>query len=293
MHLPSFQGLIAFEVAARQNSFAAAANELCITPSALSHRLRLLEECLGEKLFIRSRKETVLTELGARYLLVVKESLHPLKSFSVSLSENEKRSVKVTVPPTFARLQLIPKLSKFTEKYPDINVEVFLSVPLYNLKPHEDTLEIRYGKCEKLSGFTCKEIINGSILPVASPDYINKVGPLDKPEDLYHASLLTSPLEPWEPWFAITQLDSSKTKSSMCFYDLGLLLEATLCGYGVSLARDEFVQPLLDQGRLVEVCNHRVHNPDLNYYIHYSDSAKDKSANSLFINWLSHNFCEA
>ena len=290
MRTPSFQSLTAFEVAARTGSFSAAANELCITPSALSHRIRLLEEFLDGKLFIRSGRKVILSELGRRYLIVVENSLDALRKFSASPNSKEKKSVKITVTPTFARMRLIPELQSFLKHHPDINIEIFLSVPLYDLKLANSDIEICYGG-KKEDDLVSQKINHDYVFPVASPGYLKKIGALKSPCDIYKTALLTSPLEPWQPWFERCQLNFSEAQTSLCFHDLGLLLEATQQGYGVCLARKQLVARLLQSNKLVEICNFRINNPTFSYHIFYKKSEIERPEVKLFSNWLSNTFC--
>src|SRR4051794_15620872 len=136
--LPPVHALSAFEAAARLGSFAVAAEELCITPSALSHRIRLLEDFVGERLFLRDGRAVSLSEFGRRYLDVVRSALRTLTEFPMpSRSAPSQRRIKITVPPTFARYLLVPNLAEFTSLHPDIVIETFLSVPLYDLSLSE------------------------------------------------------------------------------------------------------------------------------------------------------------
>src|SRR4051794_20030085 len=144
--LPPVHALSAFEAAARHGSFAVAAEELCITPSALSHRIRLLEDFVGERLFIRNGRNVGLSEFGRRYLNVVREALRTLTDFPLPCRDTSAQlRIKLTVPPTFARHMLVPHFSKFINKHPNIAIETFLSVPLYDLSLSESDVEIRFG----------------------------------------------------------------------------------------------------------------------------------------------------
>ena len=121
--LPPVHALSAFEAAARHNSFAVAAEELCITPSALSHRIRLLEEFVGERLFFRDGRSIGLSEFGRRYLDVVRSALRTLTDFPMPhRNATVQPKVKIMLPPTFARHLLVPRIAEFTQRYPDITV---------------------------------------------------------------------------------------------------------------------------------------------------------------------------
>ncbi|MDP9109859.1 MAG: LysR family transcriptional regulator, partial [Pseudomonadota bacterium] len=199
--LPPVHALSAFEAAARFNSFALAADELCITPSALSHRIRLLEEFVGERLFIRDSRSVTLSEFGRRYLEVVRAALQTLNDFPMPRrSAGGQLRVKVTVPPTFARYLLVPRVDEFIAANPQISLELFLSVPLYDLSLSESDVEIRFG-AGKYPHIVTRKLFEEPAFAVASPDYLRRIGGIATPADLKKATLLRSALEPWQPWF--------------------------------------------------------------------------------------------
>ena len=170
--IPPVHALSAFEAAARHGSFALAAEELCITPSALSHRIRLLEEFVGERLFIRDGRNVGLSEFGRRYLDVVRQALRTLTDFPMPRrAASVQPRVKLTLPPTFARYLLVPRLSSFTEQHPDIAVEIYLSVPLYDLSLAESDLEVRFGP-GKYPNLQSEKLFSEPTFVVASPSYL-------------------------------------------------------------------------------------------------------------------------
>ena len=204
---PPVHALSAFEAAARAGSFAVAAQQLCITPSALSHRIRLLEEFVGDRLFIRDGRNLTLSAFGRSYLDVVVQALRTLTDFPLphrTLSAQPR--VKITVPPTFARYLLMPRLAEFTEAHPDIVVEVFLSVPLYDLCLNESDLEVRFG-AGKYPDMVTTRLFGEPAFAVASPAYLERIGGIATPADLKKATLLRSALEQWKPWFEQAGLD--------------------------------------------------------------------------------------
>ena len=285
--LPPVHALSAFEAAARHGSFAVAADELCITPSALSHRIRLLEEFVGERLFLRDGRTVTLSEFGRRYLDVVKAALRTLSEFPLPHRPMPAQPrLKVSVPPTFARCLLVPRLAEFTAQYPDIVVELFLSVPLYDLSLSESDVEVRFG-VGKYPDLVTEKLYEEPTFAVASPKYLEKIGGLKTPADLQKATLLRSALEPWQPWFEVAGLDWTEPSTGLRLDDLGLLLEAVRHGYGVGLTRKHFVQDLISTGEIVHLFpNVTLKSPPHAYYVVYEKPARERPEVNVFIEWL-------
>jgi len=282
--------LSAFEAAARLNSFALAADELCITPSALSHRIRLLEDFVGERLFIRDGRTFALSEFGRRYLDVVRSALRTLTDFPMPhRSAAVQPRIKVALPPTFARYLFVPRLAEFTRLHPDIVVEVFLSVPLYDLSLSESDVEVRFG-AGNYPDIITEKLFEEPAFAVASPAYLAQVGPIATPADLRRATLLRSALEPWQPWFEAAGLDWPEPGSGLRIDDLGLLLEAIRHGYGVGLTRRHFAESALASGELVRLFDIELVSPPHSYYLVYGKPERGRSEVRVFIDWMNATF---
>jgi len=284
--LPPVHALSAFEAAARHSSFAVAAEELCITPSALSHRIRLLQEHLCERVFVREGRSVTLTEFGRRYLDVVRAALRTLSDFPLpnKITQSQLR-VKVTVPPTFARYMFMPRLAEFMRHHPDIEIEVYLFVPLYDLSLSESDVEVRFGAGEYPNLVTKKLFVEPSFA-VASPDYLKSLPPMQSPADLRHARLLRSALEPWQPWFEVAGLDWPEPTTGLRIDDLGLLLEAVKHGHGIGLTRQHFAQEMINRGEVVRVFDTQLATPPHAYYLVHEAQANIRPEVQLFIDWM-------
>lgn len=289
--LPPVHALSAFEAAARHGSFALAAEELCITPSALSHRIRLLEEFVGERLFNRDGRSVGLSEFGRRYLEVVRSALRTLTDFPMPhRSLPAQPRVKLTLPPTFARYMFMPRLAEFTAKHPEIIVEAFLSVPLYDLSLSESDVEIRFG-AGRYPNIATEKLFEEPTFAVVSPAYLSKFGDkLKTPNDLQQATLLRSALEPWQPWFEAAGLQWPEPSTGLRVDDLGLLLEAVKHGYGVGLTRKGFASEMLKNGDVVELFDVKVSSPPHAYYIVYERQMRERPEVKAMIEWLEQTF---
>lgn len=291
--LPPVHALSAFEAAARLTSFALAAEELCITPSALSHRIRLLEDFVGERLFLRDNRSISLSEFGRRYLEVVRAALRTLTDFPMPhRSAQMQPRVKVTVPPTFARYLLVPNLAEFTSLHPEIAVELFVSVPLYDLSLSESDVEIRFGAGNYPNIVTAK-LFEEPAFAVASPAYLSRIAPLRVPTDLRNATLLRSALEPWQPWFEAAGLDWAEPLGGVRVDDLGLLLEAIKHGHGIGLSRQHFARDMLESGEVVRLFDVQLTTPPHAYYVVYDQQVRQRPEVALMIDWLHRRFTTA
>jgi len=129
--IPPIQCLQTFEALARLRSVTQAADELFVTPSAVSHRVKQLEQIIGTKLF--GRADFSLTVEGSEYLAHVREGLHSLQRFPSAAQSQGRRKLRVAVTPTFARSILMPRLKQFLEAYPEIDITLQVSIPLLDV----------------------------------------------------------------------------------------------------------------------------------------------------------------
>lgn len=283
--IPPVHALSAFEAAARHGSFASAAAELCITPSALSHRIRLLEDLVGERLFLRESRGLALSDFGRRYLEVVRQGLRTLTDLPVRTQAAPRSGVKLTLPPTFARYMMMPRLGEFIQSHPDIALEIYLSVPLYDLALAESDIEIRFGAGD-YPELTSERLFVEPAFAVASPDYLRGLTPLREPADLARARLLRSALEPWQPWFEAAGLDWPEPASGLRVDDLGLLLELVRHGHGVGLTREHFAREMLASGEIVRLFDLQLDTPPHGYYLVFEPAAAARPEVALLIDWL-------
>ncbi|MFO0443225.1 MAG: LysR family transcriptional regulator, partial [Betaproteobacteria bacterium] len=244
--LPSVDGLRAFEAAARLGSFERAADELHVTASAVSKRVAVLEELVGAPLFVRGARALQLTEAGRDYLGPASHVLGLLMAMPQHRRGAPRRErLRVSVPPTFARQVLMPRLAVFTGAYPAVELELLLSLPQLDLAATEADLEVRFG-----SAGTGAPLLRERVLPLAAPVLCAALGERPGPAALARVPLLRSPLEPWTPWFRAAGLPWPEPQAGPRLADLGLVLEAAIAGQGVALARPSLARPALAGGAL-------------------------------------------
>ena len=285
--IPPIQCLLTFEALARLRSVTQAAEEQCVTPSAVSHRVRQLEEIIGTKLF--GRADFSLTTEGSEYLAHVREGLAILQKFPSSAAAPGKRKLKLAVTPTFSRSILIPRLRQFTDAYPEIDLTLQVSIPLLDVVAEDADLMVRFGT-GRYADVEHTEIARDVVTPLASPAWLREHGPFERPEDLDPATLLRSPLEPWRTWFAARGLDWPEPVDGSQFNDIGLMCDAAAAGMGVALVRLKLGAPWLENGTLVRLGSNDVFCTNVPsphaHYLCWRTGMMDRWECAAFAEWL-------
>jgi LysR family transcriptional regulator, glycine cleavage system transcriptional activator len=280
--IPPIQCLLTFEALARLRSVTLAAEELFVTPSAVSHRVRQLEQIIGTKLF--GRADFSLTTEGSEYLAHVRDGLATLQKFPSAAAAPGKRKLRLAVTPTFARSILIPRLRQFTDAYPEIDLTLQVSIPLLDVVAEDADLIVRFGT-GRYADMEYAQLMKDEVTPLASPAFIREHGPFETAQDLANLPLLRSPLEPWRTWFAANGLDWPEPVEGSQFNDIGLMCDAAAAGMGVGLVRLKLGAPWLDNGALVRLYPHNVPSPHA-HYLCWRTGAMDRWEITAFADWL-------
>ncbi|MCA6215459.1 LysR family transcriptional regulator [Ideonella sp. B7] len=283
--IPPIQCLLAFEALARRRSVTAAGDELNVTPSAVSHRIRQLEGQLGLKLFGR---DFSLTAEGAAYLGPVREGLRALQQVPGQAPETSRSvRLRLAVTPTFSRQILLPRLALFRHAYPEIELILQVAIPLADVKAEEADLEVRYGT-GPYSDVEHVRILRDEVTPVCSADYLNEFGPFggfDTIEDVTRAHLIRSPLDPWSTWFQAHGIALPEPRVGSQFNDVGLVLDAAAAGFGVALMRTKLGLSWVDSGRLVRLSPQAVPSPCA-HHLCWKPGAMERWECAAFVDWL-------
>ena len=280
--IPPIQCLLTFEALARLRSVTQTAEELCVTPSAVSHRVKQLEQILGTKLF--GRADFSLTTEGSEYLAHVREGLAILERFPSAQSAPGKRKLRLAVTPTFARAILIPRLRQFTEAYPEIDLTLQVSIPLLDVVAEDADLVVRFGT-GRYADVEHVCLTRDEVTPLASPAFVREHGPFDTVADLEGARLLRSPLEPWRTWFAAHQQDWPEPVEGSQFNDIGLMCDAAAAGMGIGLVRLRLGAGWLENGSLVRLFTRSVPSPHA-HYLCWHAGTMDRWECAAFADWL-------
>src|SRR4051812_35218137 len=183
--------LAAFEAAARLQTFARAAEELCVTQSAISHRIRQLEDHLGVKLFVRVHKQVVLTPPGQAFLREVRESMRRLAAASARVNDRPARKLRVTSSPALASTVLIPHLKDYFDQCGYVDLEIDTSARVMDLEDDRFDLALRFGT-GNWPGHAAELLVEEQIAALASPAYAQGFGRNRTVSDLSRAALISS-----------------------------------------------------------------------------------------------------
>lgn len=289
--LPPLNALKAFEAAGRHLSFAKAATELHVTPAAISHQIKVLEEFYGTPLFHRLTRAMRLTEAGQAALPVFSEGFDTLaKGAEMIRAHSESDVLTVSVSPSFGAMWLVPRLDRFRSRHPDIEIRIDGTDRLVDLTRGDADIALRYG-AGGYEGVQVDRLFGQVNMPVCSPALVRGDPPLRSPEDLSRHTLLHvdwKDAEPsWRMWLLAAGLSDVDPTRGPRFTMESMAVQAALDGHGVALVGDMLVADHLEAGRLV-----RPFDPALgmllsfSYYLLSPIDGTERPKVAAFRDWL-------
>ena len=293
--LPSLGALRAFEAAARHLSFKEAADELGLTPTAISHQIRLLEEYCGEKLFRRRPRPLALSDAGAKLFPAIRDGFDVFASALSSLStEAEAKPLCVTTTSAFASRWLVPRLSLWRTAHPDIALSIVGVDRVVKLDAGEADLAIRYARSAPQGA--SNEIFRDRFYPVCTPNLLAKGPTIGGASDLARYPLIhfdwfaNDPIAPnWKRWFEIASVNDPRARKAcqiaLSFREELHAVEAVLAGQGIALCSDVVVADDLASGALVKALDLAL--PGYGYYPVYAPNHPRRATIDVFVQWIS------
>jgi LysR family glycine cleavage system transcriptional activator len=289
--LPPLNALRAFEAAARHLNFSRAADELSVTPGAVSQQIQNLEDYVGAALFKRTPKGLLLTDAAQTALPALREAFDRLaEAASLLTAAVDGRRLTLTAPPSFAAKWLVPRLGAFEQLHPQVDVWLSAGIELVDLTAGEVDVAIRYGS-GRYPGLEVRRLISETVIPVISPEFA-KEQPLDTPEDLKNHILLHdgSPdlddsCPDWTMWLAARGLRGVEGMRGPRFNQSSLVIEAAANGRGVALAKRTLAQADLDAGRLIAPLQIAT-AVDFAYYLVHPKAKGRLPQVKAFISWI-------
>lgn len=268
--LPPLNAIRAFEAAARHMSVTLAADELNVTPGAVSRQIKSLEEVLGLQLLTRGHRQIALTRQGNDYYRAVSLALEALRDATRKVQRRRQRKqLKIRSYTTFAMRWLIPRLSGFHAAHPDIEVLLKASLEPVDFRKEDIDAAIRLGD-GNWPGTHCYRLVDNILAPVASPALL-KAGPkLKRPADLKHHTLLHSIARPddWRYWLEAVKVDRLlDAHTGMTYESSAMSYAAAIEGQGIAMAQMFLVAKDLAEGRLVLPFPQKVDMGDFTYYL--------------------------
>jgi LysR family glycine cleavage system transcriptional activator len=279
----------AFEAAARRLSFNRAAEELHVTPSAVSHQIRRLEEHLGVKLFDRITRRVVLTREGRTLLSAVQGALDQIEAAVQRLKVNrDDGSLTLQASPNFATEWLVPRLLGFQAEFPDIEVRLVTTRGHDGLRLdfEQVDLAIWYGN-GRWPDVACERLMSEQLVPVCSPELLAGEQVLASPADLRDATLIhvLMRIGQWRNWLEAAGVEDVDPERGPKFQNTPLALEAAMAGMGVAIANRAFVADHLRDGRLVIPFDQDLPSESAYYLIYPTQGLRRRSA-LAFRGWI-------
>ncbi len=289
--LPPLNALRAFETAARHLNFSRAAEELNVTPGAVSQQIQNLEDFVGAPLFKRTPRGLLLTDAAQTALPALREAFDRLTDAASMLTAAvDGRRLTLTAAPSFAAKWLVPRLGRFEQLHPQIDIWLTAGIDLVDLNAGEVDLALRYG-AGRYPGMEVQRLIGETVIPVISPE-LQATNPLNSPEDLLnHVLLHDGSPDPddscpdWTMWLAARGVKSADEVRGPRFNQSSLVIEAAVNGRGVALAKRTLAQDDLDAGRLIAPLQIAT-AVDFAYYLVHAKTKGRLPQVKAFINWL-------
>jgi LysR family glycine cleavage system transcriptional activator len=293
--LPSLNALRAFEASARNRSFRRAADELAVTPAAISHQIKGLEEYLGAKLFRRAKRTLMLTEAGQTLLPGIRKGF---AAFNAAMAEfghhDETGFLTIALTPSFAAKWLVHRIEHFNIAHPEVDIRMTTSLALVDYVREGIEIGVRYGRGD-YEGLESEHLLSHEMQPVCSPRLLEGDRRLETPEDLVDFTLLhddgqrgEEAVPGWAMWLkaagvtGVTGLDASR---GLRFDTAGEAQNAALAGVGVALGRTTLVSDDIDAGRLVYPFD-LVLPSGFGYWIVYTEDSIKRPKVKAFRTWL-------
>jgi LysR family transcriptional regulator, glycine cleavage system transcriptional activator len=285
-HLPPLAALRAFEAAARHLSFKRAAAELAVTPTAISHQIRLLEDTLGLKLFERRPRLLLLTPEGQRLYPVLRDGFDAFARAMASLNTRRSRTV-VTLSATraFTSRWLVPRTTSFAAAHPGMDLRLHAADEPVDFRGATVDVAIRYGR-GSFPGLKAEELFRDEFAPVASPH----LG-LREPGDLRRQTLIhfewyraDSETPIWSRWLARAGMRDLEPRAELTFTDESHAIQAAIAGQGVALLDLMLIADELASGALVQPFGPVL--PGYRCFLVYPEAATGSDGIAAVRSWL-------
>lgn len=284
-HLP-LNALRAFEVAASYQSMSRAAEELHVTQAAVSQQIAQLEERLQTPLFTRHHRRVQLTEEGRALATVLQHAFEEISTAVRRLRrKRDSRVLKIVLFPTLAARWLLPRLARFHERFPDVDVQITTSMQAVDFAQDDVDFSVLYAEQipKDVEGVP---IMKEVLLPVCSPAYA-KVKAVNRVEALETCTWIhsTNRLSDWPKWLAHVGLDIKPAGGALLLNNSYLAYQAAIDGAGVAMAQLELVRQDLAEGRLVAPIAHELHTGRV-YFLTYLTNRRAINKVAAFKDWI-------
>lgn len=284
--LPPLNALRAFEAAARHLSFKEAADELCVTATAVSHQIRHLESLVGTRLFDRMPRSIALTPAGLRLYPVLRESFDRMTAGVNELSASNHH-IRISATPAFASRVIVPALPGFHAAHPAVQLAIDATERVVDLRRGDADMAVRYGRGDH-APMEAWPLADDGYIAVAVPGLVQEgtTARALQTQRLLHYQWKNEHLggPTWGRWMSAAGVDDFNESSCQSFGDETLAVQAALDGVGVALLSDVLVRRDVALGRLRQV--HPLRVPGLRFSAVAAADHPKREAIELVVQWL-------
>lgn len=285
MNRPPLHALLGFATAARTNNLTRAAEQMHLTVSALSHQIRTLEERLGRRLFERGPRGVSLTADGERLLSVVAPHLDALDHALRPYSPRRDDVLTLSLMASMASSWLVPRLGSFVARYPQLELNLFSSAALVDFDREPGIDAAMRGGYGRWPGLVIEHLFDETLVPVASPALVERMGGLPAQNELHRWPLLGDLSTYWQDWFDRYGGGKRPNRFVAHFDDSETMHRAAVEGLGVALGRLARTRLLIRSGQLVPLSQGRL-KIDWGHYLVYPQRSVDHAGLESFRTWL-------
>ncbi len=293
-HIPGLQSLKAFDASARHLNFTRAAAELNVTPAAVSHQIKELEDAVGVPLFQRTSRHMQLTRQGQVLKPAIADALEGITRALQKLRQVENPTqVRVTVSPSLAAKWLVPRLDRFLESVPGADVRIDVSSEPLDFDREDIDVAIRFGD-GNYPNLVVEKLFHDTLFPVCSPELLRGAKPLKEPKDLLQFTLIHLDWEAqgavwpnWRMWMLAAGVKDFNDTRGLHFSQTSLALQAAIDGHGVALGDSTLVGDDIASGRLVKPFELSLRSPaQFAYHLITRRDTAERPMTKAFRNWI-------
>ncbi len=284
--IPPLYPLRAFEAAARLGTISAAARELSLSQSAISHEVKALETFFGTSLFRRTRAGLQLTARGMQVFAVAESAFADLSRLAtINCAKDLKGTVSIAAPPLFGANWLLPKLDQFASAYPDINFRILnVTEDRPELVREVDIAVI--GGSQIPRGHEGMRLVSVMLTPVASPTLMARFNASEPIAFLRQNRILhEGSVAAWQLWCSSAKIHVLESKNDWVLDDPALVIDACIRGHGIALGTTPLIDNLLADGRLIAFY-HQAFAAPKHYFLTRPDPPTAERAAGVVFDWL-------
>lgn len=289
-----FANLHTFLVAARHLSFTRAAAELCLTASAVSHRIKRLESALSVRLFQRLTRRICLTVEGERIFDILQSAMGELSEALQQSSQSEiSGAITLYARPSLAQCWLVPRLADFANRFPQISLDLRVGNDNVDFRTRNIDLALYYANGE-FPDLISHKLMEEKMAPVCSPDYARRYGIIEQPENLKNCTLLHDSLAwnnaacdaEWNLWARQDGLEAMLPSHSFTFDRSDLCAIAAINHSGIAIGRQRLVEKYISRGELILPFGDFTRTGNYDYYLVHPPLKQIPQRLQIFMDWL-------